>query len=106
MAQIIELNGVRPTIGEDVHLAPTAVIIDDVTVGDWSSVWFGAVIRVALSRIIIGAPYSTQDTAVIHCAIDLPTVIGDEVIVGHGALLEGCEIDDGAVIGMGAVVLQ
>jgi carbonic anhydrase/acetyltransferase-like protein (isoleucine patch superfamily) len=106
MAQIIELNGVRPTIGEDVYLAPTAVLIGDVTVGDRSSVWFGTVLRGDLSRIVIGARCSIQDTAVIHCAIDLPTIVGDEVTVGHGALLEGCEVDDGAVIGMGAVVLQ
>jgi carbonic anhydrase/acetyltransferase-like protein (isoleucine patch superfamily) len=106
MAQIIELNGIRPTIGEDVYLAPTAVLIGDVTVGDQSSVWFGAVLRGDLSRIVIGARCSIQDNAVIHCAMDLPTIVGDEVTVGHGALLEGCEVDDGAVIGMGAVVLQ
>jgi carbonic anhydrase/acetyltransferase-like protein (isoleucine patch superfamily) len=73
MAQIIELDGVRPTIGRDVYLAPTAVLIGDVTVGDYSSVWFGAVLRGDLSRIEIGARCSIQDTAVIHCAIDLPT---------------------------------
>jgi carbonic anhydrase/acetyltransferase-like protein (isoleucine patch superfamily) len=106
MAQIIELNGVRPTVGDDVYLAPTAVLIGDVTVGDRSSVWFGAVLRGDLSHIVIGARCSIQDTAVIHCAIDLPTVVGDEVTVGHGALLEGCEVEAGAVIGMGAVVLQ
>jgi carbonic anhydrase/acetyltransferase-like protein (isoleucine patch superfamily) len=106
MAHIIELDGVRPTIGDDVYLAPTAVLIGDVTVGDRSSVWFGAVLRGDLSRIEIGARCSIQDTAVIHCAIDLPTIVGDGVTVGHGALLEGCQVDDGAVIGMGAIVLQ
>ena len=106
MAHIVELDGVRPTIGEDVYLAPTAVVIGDVTIGDRSSVWFGAVLRGDLSRIEIGSRCSIQDTAVIHCAIDLPTIVGDDVTVGHGALLEGCEIEDGAVVGMGAVVLQ
>jgi carbonic anhydrase/acetyltransferase-like protein (isoleucine patch superfamily) len=106
MAHLIELDGVRPTIGEDVFLAPTAVLVGNVHVGDRSSVWFGAVLRGDLSRIEIGERCSIQDTAVIHCAIDLPTIIGDRVTVGHGALLEGCTIEDGAVIGMGASVLQ
>ncbi|HEX3688856.1 MAG TPA: gamma carbonic anhydrase family protein [Solirubrobacteraceae bacterium] len=106
MAHLIELDGIRPTIGEDVFLAPTAVLIGNVHVGDRSSVWFGAVLRGDLSRIEIGERCSIQDTAVIHCAIDLPTIIGDGVTIGHGALLEGCTIEDGAVIGMGATVLQ
>jgi carbonic anhydrase/acetyltransferase-like protein (isoleucine patch superfamily) len=106
MAHLIELDGIRPTIGADVFLAPTAVLIGDVRVGDRSSVWFGAVLRGDLSRIEIGERCSIQDTAVIHCAVELPTLIGDEVTVGHGALLEGCTIEDGAVIGMGASVLQ
>jgi carbonic anhydrase/acetyltransferase-like protein (isoleucine patch superfamily) len=106
MAHLIELDGIRPTIGEDVFLAPTAVLIGNVHIGDRSSVWFGAVLRGDLSRIEVGERCSIQDTAVIHCAIDLPTIIGDAVTVGHGALLEGCRIEDGAVIGMGATVLQ
>src|SRR3984885_13522470 len=106
MAHVIELDGVRPTIGEDVFLAPTAVLIGNVHVGARSSVWFGTVLRGDLSRIEIGERCSIQDTAVIHCAIDLPTIIGDEGTVGHGALLEGCTVGDRAVSGMGATVLQ
>ena len=106
MAHIIELDGVAPRIGEGVFLAPTAVLIGDVQIGENSSVWFGAVLRGDLSRIEIGARCSIQDNAVIHCAIDLPTIVGDGVTVGHGALLEGCTVHDGAVVGMNAVVLQ
>jgi carbonic anhydrase/acetyltransferase-like protein (isoleucine patch superfamily) len=106
MAHLVELDGVRPTIGEDVYLAPTAVLIGNVRVGDRSSVWFGTVLRGDLSRIEIGSRCSIQDNAVIHCAIDLPTIVGEAVTVGHGALLEGCVVQDRAVIGMGAVVLQ
>lgn len=106
MAHLIELDGIRPTIGEDVYLAPTAVLIGNVHVGDRSSVWFGAVLRGDLSRIEIGSRCSIQDTAVIHCATDLPTLVGEAVTVGHGALLEGCVIEDHAVVGMGAIVLQ
>jgi carbonic anhydrase/acetyltransferase-like protein (isoleucine patch superfamily) len=106
MAHLIELDGIRPTIGEGVYLAPTAVLIGNVHVGDRSSVWFGTVLRGDLSRIEIGPRCSIQDTAVIHCAIDLPTIIGEAVTIGHGALLEGCVIEDRVVVGMGAIVLQ
>lgn len=106
MAHLIELDGIRPTVGEDVYLAPTAVLIGNVHVGDRSSVWFGTVLRGDISRIEIGPRCSIQDTAVIHCAIELPTIIGEAVTIGHGALLEGCVIEDHAVVGMGAVVLQ
>ena len=103
---LIELDGVRPTIGEDVWIAPTAVLVGDVRVGDRASIWFGAVLRGDSSHIEIGARTSVQDNAVVHCAEDLPTVIGEDVIVGHAAMLEGCVIEDGALVGMGAIVLQ
>jgi len=106
VATIVELDGVAPTIGEDVFLAPTAVLVGDVRVGDRANIWFGTVLRGDVSHIEIGPGCSIQDTAVIHCATDLPTVIGADVVVGHGALLEGCTIDEGALIGMGAIILQ
>jgi carbonic anhydrase/acetyltransferase-like protein (isoleucine patch superfamily) len=106
MATIVELDGVRPSVGEDVWLAPTAVLIGDVHVGDRANIWFGAVLRGDASRITVGAGTSVQDNSVIHCADGLPTQIGEDVIVGHGALLEGCVVEDGAVIGMGSIVLQ
>src|SRR3954452_20694991 len=103
---LIELGGVRPTIGQDVWIAPTAGLAGDVRVGDRASIWFGAVLRGDSSYITIGAGGSVQDNAVMRCAEDLPTVVGDDVIVGHAAMLEGCKIEDGAVVGMGAIVLQ
>ncbi len=106
MAHLIELDGVRPTIGEDVFLAPTAVLIGDVTIGDHATVWFGAVLRGDFSRIEVGERSSIQDNAVLHCAVDLPTIVGADVTVGHGAMLEGCVVRDGALIGMGAIVLH
>ena len=102
----MELDGVSPTIGRDVWLAPTAVLVGNVHVADNASIWFGAVLRGDSSAIHIGAGTSVQDNSVIHCADGLPTQIGEDVIVGHGALLEGCVIEDGAVIGMGSIVLQ
>jgi carbonic anhydrase/acetyltransferase-like protein (isoleucine patch superfamily) len=106
VATIVELDGVAPTIGEDVFLAPTAVLVGDVRIGDRANVWFGTVLRGDVSHIEIGPGCSIQDNAIIHCAEDLPTVVGSDVVVGHGAMLEGCTIEYGALIGMGAIVLQ
>jgi carbonic anhydrase/acetyltransferase-like protein (isoleucine patch superfamily) len=106
MATLIEFEGKRPTIGADVFLAPTAVLIGDVRVGDGANVWFGAVLRGDNSFIEIGPGCSIQDNTVVHCTEELPTVIESEVLVGHTALVEGCVIETGALIGMGAVVLN
>jgi len=106
VATIVELDGVVPTIGEDVFLAPTAVLVGDVRIGDRANIWFGTVLRGDASHIEIGRGCSIQDNAVIHCATDLPTIVGEDVVVGHGAMLEGCTIEDGALVGMGAIVLQ
>ena len=106
MATIIELDGIAPTIGADVFLAETAVLAGDVRVGDRANIWFGAVLRGDTSYIEVGRESSIQDNSVVHCADDLPTVIGERVVVGHGALLEGCVLEDEALIGMGAIVLQ
>ena len=89
MATIVELDGVAPTIGEDVFLAPTAVLVGDVRVGDRCNIWFGTVLRGDVSHIEIGAGCSIQDAAVIHCASDLPTVIGADVVVRRHDLCMG-----------------
>ena len=96
----------RPTIGRDVFIAPTAVLIGDVRVADRANIWFGAVLRGDTSYIEIGEESSIQDNTVIHCAEDLPTVVGRRVIVGHSAILEGCVLEDQCLVGMGAIVCQ
>jgi carbonic anhydrase/acetyltransferase-like protein (isoleucine patch superfamily) len=106
MATIVTLDGVTPQIGADVYLAPTATLIGDVHIGDRATVWFGAVLRGDTAKIEIGAETSVQDNVVVHCAAQLPTIVGSRVTVGHSALLEGCVIEDGSLIGMGAAVLQ
>jgi carbonic anhydrase/acetyltransferase-like protein (isoleucine patch superfamily) len=106
MATLIELDGVAPTIGRDVWLAPTAVLIGDVRVGDRANIWFGTVLRGDFSYIEVGEEASIQDNAVVHCGIELPTIIGRRVTLGHGSLVEGCVIEDHALIGMGAIVLH
>ena len=106
MATVFALAGKAPVVAEDVYLAPTAVLIGDVVVEEGASVWFGAVLRGDVDRVVVGSGSAVQDNAVVHCAKSLPTVIGRNVMVGHGALLEGCVIEDSVVIGMGSIVLQ
>src|SRR5438128_1499806 len=101
-----ELGGRRPRVHPDAYVAPTAVLIGDVELGANASVWFGAVLRGDESSISIGADSNVQDNAVIHCSANLPTVVGEGVTIGHLACLEGCTVEDGALVGMGAIMLQ
>ncbi len=103
---IVEYDGKRPRIGKDVFIAPTAVVIGDVEIGDGASVWYGVVLRGDEGRIVIGRGSNVQDNAVIHTTPHLPTILKENVTIGHGALLEGCTIEAGAVVGMGAIVLH
>ncbi len=106
MAHIIPFEDKEPKVAPDAFIAPTAVLIGDVVVEEGASVWFGAVLRGDFNRILVGAGTSVQDNCVIHTNEDLPTTIGSNVTVGHLSLLEGCEIEDGALIGMGSIVLN
>jgi carbonic anhydrase/acetyltransferase-like protein (isoleucine patch superfamily) len=103
---LIALGDTAPRVADDAYVAPTAVLIGNVVVEPAASVWFGAVLRGDNSEIRVGAGSCVQDNCVIHCATELPTVIGTDVTVGHMAMLEGCVIEDGALVGMGAIVLQ
>lgn len=106
MAHIIPFEGKEPRVHPGAFIAPTAVLVGDVTVEDDASVWFGAVLRGDFNKIVVGAGTSVQDNCVIHTNEDLPTTIGSNVTVGHLSLLEGCEVEDGALIGMGSIVLN
>jgi carbonic anhydrase/acetyltransferase-like protein (isoleucine patch superfamily) len=103
---ILPFGGRSPRIAASAFVAPTATIIGDVAIGEDSSVWFGAVLRGDTGRIEIGARTSVQDNAVVHTSEHRPTIIGDDVTIGHGAVLEGCTIERGALVGMNAVVLH
>jgi carbonic anhydrase/acetyltransferase-like protein (isoleucine patch superfamily) len=93
-------------VHEDAYVAPTAVLIGDVELGPGASVWFGAVLRGDASHITIGAGTNVQDNAVIHCSHEHPTLVGENVTIGHMACLEGCTVEDGALVGTGAIMLQ
>lgn len=103
---IIEFNGKRPQIADNVFVAPTATVIGDVVIEEGASVWFGAVIRGDSGQIRVGAGTSVQDNAVLHVNGRFDTIIGANVVIGHAAVLEGCVIGDGVLIGMNATVLE
>jgi len=103
---IIEFKGKRPQIAPSAYIAPNATIIGDVTIEAEASVWFGAVIRGDHGRIVIGARTSVQDNVVIHVNGRHNTIIEADVTIGHGAVLEGCHLHAGALVGMNATVLS
>ena len=103
---LYRFGGNEPQIPDDAFVAPNATLVGAVELGAESSVWFGAVLRGDFDRIVIGDGSCVQDNAVLHSAEGLPTIVGANVAVGHAALLEGCVIEDGALISMGAIVLQ
>ena len=106
-ALILSYAGKTPKIGEGVFLAPTSVIIGDVELADGASVWFGAVLRGDIGKIRIGQRSNIQDLACIHMTEGLSdTIVGDDVTVGHNAVLHGCVIGDRCLIGMGAILLD
>jgi len=104
---ILPYRGVLPRIADDVFIAPGAVVVGDVEIGAGSSVWFGCVIRGDEQSVRIGERVNLQDGTVIHVdSRKQGTVIGDDVTVGHKALLHACTLETGAYVGMGATVLD
>lgn len=108
MAYLIEFEGRSPVVHPSAFLAPTAVLIGDVKVGPESSIWFGAVLRGDHPEhgIRIGARSSIQENCVLHVSDECPTVVEDEVTIGHGAVFESVRVCRGALVGMNAVLLH
>ena len=96
----------RPALGQNVYVARTAVVLGDVTLGDAASVWYNAVLRGDINRIVVGHHSNIQDNAVLHLADELPCLVGDYVTIGHSAVVHACTVGDECLIGMGAVVLD
>jgi carbonic anhydrase/acetyltransferase-like protein (isoleucine patch superfamily) len=103
---VYRIGANEPHVPDDAFVAPTATLIGAVELGAESSIWFGAVLRADFDRISVGEGSCIQDNAVIHTAEGLPTIVGANVTVGHAAMLEGCVVEDGALVAMGAIVLQ
>lgn len=103
---ILAYQGKHPAIHPTAYIAPNATIIGDVTIAAGANIWFGAVLRGDKGAIVIGERTTVQDNAVIHVNHRHNTLIGADVVVGHGAVLEGCQIGDRSLVGMNATVLD
>lgn len=107
MALVKSIKGIKPKWGADCYLAENATIVGDVTLGDECSIWFNAVVRGDVHFIKIGNRVNIQDGAVIHCTYKKhPTQIGNNVSIGHNALVHGCTVHNNVLIGMGSIVMD
>jgi carbonic anhydrase/acetyltransferase-like protein (isoleucine patch superfamily) len=107
MALIKTCRGIEPQFGEDCFLAENATVVGDVIMGDRCSVWFNAVVRGDVNSIRMGNQVNIQDGAVLHCTYEKTKVnLGNNVSVGHNALVHGCTVEDNVLIGMGAIVMD
>jgi gamma-carbonic anhydrase len=96
----------QPKLGKGVYIARGAAVLGDVTIGDYSSVWYNAVVRGDINRVVIGHHTNVQDNAVLHLADDFPCILGNFVTIGHSAIVHACKVGDETLVGMGAVILD
>jgi carbonic anhydrase/acetyltransferase-like protein (isoleucine patch superfamily) len=107
MATILPVKGISPQFGKDCFVAPNATIVGDVIMGVDCSVWFNAVVRGDVNSIRIGDKVNIQDGVVIHCTYQkTQTIIGNNVSIGHNAIVHGCTVQDKVLIGMGAIIMD
>jgi carbonic anhydrase/acetyltransferase-like protein (isoleucine patch superfamily) len=96
----------KPKLGKGVYIARGAAVLGDVTLGDFSSVWYNAVLRGDINRIVVGHHTNVQDNAVLHLADDFPCILGNYVTIGHSAVVHACSVGDEVLVGMGAIILD
>jgi carbonic anhydrase/acetyltransferase-like protein (isoleucine patch superfamily) len=107
MPVIMHVEGKYPQFGKDCFLAPNATVVGDVEMGDYCSIWFNAVVRGDVNSIRIGNKVNIQDGVIIHCTYrKTQTIIGNNVSIGHNAIVHGCKIDDNVLVGMGAIIMD
>jgi len=107
MSFILPVKGVLPVFGSNCYIAPNATVTGDVVMGDDCSIWFNSVIRGDVNSIRLGNKVNVQDGAIIHCTyLKTGTIIGNNVSIGHNAIVHGCVIDDNVLVGMGAIVMD
>ena len=107
MALIKSVRGFTPKVGKDCFLADNATLIGDTVIGDECSIWFGAILRGDVNSIRIGNRVNIQDGSVLHTLYEKSTIeIGDDVSIGHNVTIHGATIHDGALVGMGSVILD
>ncbi|MDQ2684005.1 MAG: gamma carbonic anhydrase family protein [Chloroflexota bacterium] len=105
-AHVLAVNGVSPRIAEDAYIAPGAVVVGDVEIGAGSSVWFNAVLRGDVAPIRVGDGTNIQDLALLHVDRGNPCIVGNNVTIGHSAIVHGTVLEDDVTIAMGAIVLS
>ena len=110
---ILTIHGKTPQIDQTAFIAPGCRIIGDVTIGPGVSIWYNCVIRAEVNRVVIGARSNIQDGSVVHCdpprpgdPDGAPTLIGEDVLIGHLAMIHGCVLEDRAFVGLGAIVMN
>ncbi|MEP3244925.1 MAG: gamma carbonic anhydrase family protein [Sneathiella sp.] len=104
---ILPFKGTMPEITETAYIASSADVIGDVKIGDRSSIWFNCVVRGDVNYIRIGERSNIQDGTIIHVSNGThPTIVGDDVLVGHNCIIHGCTLEDGSFVGMGSTVLD
>lgn len=107
MPLILDVKGIKPSMGVDCFIAENATIVGDFVCGDQCSFWFNAVVRADVNAIRLGNNVNVQDGAVIHCTYEkTKTIIGNNVSIGHNAIVHGCQVHDNVLIGMGAIVMD
>ena len=107
MSIILPVNNIFPTIPQSVFVAPNATIVGDVQMGEECSIWFNAVVRGDVNSIRMGNKVNVQDGACIHCTYQKTiTTIGNNVSIGHNAIVHGCTIEDNVLVGMGAIIMD
>lgn len=103
---IKSFEGIKPTIDDSAFVAETADIIGNVTIKENASIWYKAVLRGDDGKVIVGENSNVQDGTIVHCGENEPTIIGNNVTIGHAAIIHGCKIGDNSLIGMGSTILD
>ena len=102
----LQFNGVAPSINENAYVSESVDIMGDVKVEENVSIWFGARLRADMNKIVIGANSNIQENAVVHVDIESPVIIGENVTIGHSAIIHGCNISNNVLVGMGSIILN
>lgn len=102
----LQFNGLAPSINENAYVSESVDIIGDVKVEENVSIWFGARLRADMNKIVIGANSNIQENAVVHVDIESPVIIGENVTIGHSAIIHGCNISNNVLVGMGSIILN
>jgi carbonic anhydrase/acetyltransferase-like protein (isoleucine patch superfamily) len=106
MSSLFSYEEWTPAVAADAFIAPSAQLIGNVQIGSQSSIWYGCILRGDVDKIVIGDRSNLQDGTIVHVSPNAPTLVGSDVLVGHGAILHGCELQNGSFVGIRATLLN